>query len=119
MFCKRCLHLALGLIHDPSARPHAELMSGAGIWDDETCRGWCMPCINSTRLLFRARYCMTIGDPVSEDVRVRWDLARKQVPDWPLFRPDRRDLSLATEVRRLVDRLNAECLGDEEAPSQP
>src|SRR5262245_32074278 len=109
-FCDRCAPLARNLGYDPAATFHAEMMSGSCIWSDETCRGWCLRCASATRFLFRARYDMTVGEPVSPDVQDLWDRTAKQFPTWPLFRPERRAPGLATEVRRMVDAMNAEFL---------
>ena len=110
LFCERCALLANRLFYSPAARHHAELLSGSCIWDDETARGWCLRCIGLTRILFRARYCMTVGEPVQPDAQILWEQAEREYPNWPLFRPERRADPLADEVRRLVDELTTELL---------
>jgi hypothetical protein len=112
MFCERCLPLARSLAYDPAAIPYAELLSGSCIWSDETRRGWCIRCKSATRILFGARYCMTIGEPVISDVLALWESTAGLAPNWPLFRPERRGVGVEAEVRRLVEAMNAQLLGD-------
>lgn len=115
MFCERCVPLTHCLSRDPTARPHPELMSGSCIWDDEICRRWCIRCMHRTRLLFHARYCMTVGDPIRPEAQSLWDQAAVEFPDWPIFLPERRSSGIAGEVRRLVDERNERELGALEA----
>ncbi len=110
MFCEQCATMTRRLSFDPSAGFGAELFTGSCIWNDECCPRWCIPCSDATRALFHARYCMTVGAPVSPEVQSLWEQTRTEFPDWPLFRPERRSAAIAGDVRRLVEeQLQAEC----------
>lgn len=111
MFCDKCAPWARSLVYDPNARFAAELLSGSCIWADEHTTEWCMDCVGRTRFLFHARYCMTVGEPVTPEAQALWDQAEREFPEWPFFRPERRSAAIADEVRRLVDEFTEAELG--------
>lgn len=115
MFCERCDLLTRRLAYESADRPGAELFSGSCMWADEVCREWCHRCMEETRLLFHARYCMTVGEPVSPEARSLWDQAEKEFPSWPIFLPERRSPEIAVEIRRLVEEMNEREFGPIEA----
>jgi hypothetical protein len=115
MFCERCDPLIRRLAYNPAARPYAELMSGSCIWGDEISHGWCIRCMQGTRWLFHARYCMTVGEPIAPEALSLWDQAEGGFPNWPLLLPERRSPEIAVEVKRLVDEMIERELGPIEA----
>ena len=81
-----------------------EVMSGGFAWSDERLSQSataCM-CMGAGRFAFLMGYRASLirGSP-REELRPPWDQLLRECPEWPGFRPDRRDSSaLATELDR-------------------
>ena len=88
---------------DPNATHSYEVMSGGFAWSDERLSQSGSVCMAhgswAFRFLMGYRASLIRGNP-REELRATWDQLLRECPEWPGFRPERRDASLATELDR-------------------
>ena len=84
--------------HIPDARVMYDIMSDALIWADE--KGECVEATWVARPLFRFRTSIIIGEP-DERCAEYWRLARRIIPEWIGFRPER--CSPSQQLRELYN----------------
>jgi hypothetical protein len=98
---------ALAILHegrwDANATHSYEVMSGGFAWSDERLSQSATACMAhgswAFRFLMGYRASLIRGSPRKE-LRPPWDQLLRECPEWPGFRPERRDPSLATELDR-------------------
>jgi hypothetical protein len=87
-------------------------MSGGFAWSDERLPQSSTACMAHGSWVFRFvmgyRVSLIRGAP-REELRPAWDQLLRECPDWPGFRPERSDPSLATELDRESRRVDV-CL---------
>ena len=88
---------------DANATHSYEVMSGGFAWSDERLSQSATACMAhgswAFRFLMGYRASLIRGSP-REELRPPWDQLLRECPEWPGFRPERRDPSLATELDR-------------------
>ena len=88
---------------DVNASHSYEMLSGGFAWSDECLRQAARICMEhgswAVRYVMGYRASLIREDP-REDLRPPWDQLLRECPDWPGFRPERRDPSWAQELDR-------------------
>jgi hypothetical protein len=88
---------------DANATHSYEVMSGGFAWSDERISQSATACMAhgswAFRFLMGYRASLTRGSS-REELRPPWDQLLRECPEWPGFRPERHDASLATELDR-------------------
>ena len=88
---------------EPDATHSYEVMSGGFAWSDERLSQLSTACMAEGSWAFRYlmgyRASLIRGAP-REELRPPWDQLLRECPEWPGFRPERSDPSLAAELDR-------------------
>jgi len=99
--------------YDPRAKLGVSLFDAAYVWSDERPK---LPdnsplwelILPVQRDLLRHRASLMAGEPTEPGAEVTWNEMQELCPDWPGFRPERRDPALKDALKQTVEDAFAE-----------
>jgi hypothetical protein len=105
LFSENELAILRGAQFDPEASRTYDMLSGGFHWSDERL----VLAIDTWAFSYVMGYRASLSNGAPrEELRAAWDQLRRECPNWPGFRPERRAEVLATDLVQEWNRVEAE-----------